>query len=75
VAQVLTTLYYDLEDPSGDVVLHTLEKQAKVRVNPAYGSWHPGTSLVGVVTPSTSSATPLGSSGSQAGSAGDSLPS
>jgi hypothetical protein len=74
VAQVLTTLVYELGQPNGDTVLRRLESQAHVKVNVTYGSWHPpnGTTPASVVAPSASPATPVGTPGVLT-SAGDPL--
>jgi len=65
VAKVLTTLEYDINQPSDDTVLRHLSADAKVRVDPGYGTWHPGSSstLAGVVARSAPATAPVGSSG------------
>jgi hypothetical protein len=76
VAKVLTTLVYDLEQPSSDTTLRSLLARTRVKVNPAYGKWFPGstTTLASVVAPTASASTPVGSSTSlSAGSLGGSL--
>jgi len=72
VAQLLTTLAYDLQSPGSDTVLLRLEAKANVRVNPAYGTWRPPSSAAPgqVVAPSASPSTPVGSSGALASSLG-----
>lgn len=75
VAQLLTTLVYDLQSPGSDTVLLRLEAKANVRVNPAYGTWRPPTSAAPaqVVAPAASPTTPVGSSGALASSLGATL--
>lgn len=74
VAQVLTTLVYDLRSPTSDSTLQRLLAQARVRVNPAFGTWQPGggTRLAAVVAPRAPATAPVGSnnSGVSLGSAG-----
>lgn len=62
VAKVLTTLVYDLRGPGSDTVLQRLLSQARVKVNPAFGTWHAGdkTTLAGIRAPRVPATAPVG---------------